>query len=110
MISLEMRRTVHLLAQKNHGTRAIARTLNLPRSTVSASSRDDGCDACLNRPTWLDEHTERIGALIRSCRGNIVRVAEELAKIVEKPVGYSTLTSLPRSGSDAAAEQERAGG
>ncbi len=98
MISLEMRRTVHLLAQKNHGTRAIARTLNLPRSTVRRilKGRADTMP-CLERPSWLDEHTERIGALIQSCRGNIVRVAEELAKIVEKPVGYSTLTRFCRA-------------
>ena len=34
--------------------------------------------------------------LIQSCRGNIVRVAEELAKIIEVPVRYSTLTRFCR--------------
>jgi transposase len=97
MITLEMRRTIHILAQKNHGTRAIARTLSIPRSTVRRilSGRPDAMP-CLDRPSWLEEHAEKIGALIRSCRGNIVRVAEELAKIVEAPVGYSTLTRFCR--------------
>lgn len=97
MISLEMRRTVHLLAQNNHGTRAIARTLNLPRSTVRRilAGQADAMP-CLDRPSPLDEHVEKIGALIQSCRGNIVRVSEELAKIIEEQVPYSTLTRFCR--------------
>lgn len=97
MINLEMRRTIHLLAQKKHGTRAIARVLNIPRSSVRrvlAGPADTM--PCLERPSPLEEHAERIGALVASCRGNLVRVAEELSKIIETPVGYSTLTKFCR--------------
>lgn len=97
MINLEMRRTVHLLAQKNHGTRAIARALNIPRSTVRRIlAGPSNAMPSLDRPSPLEEHVEKIGTLIASCRGNIVRVAEELAKIIETPVSYSTLTRFCR--------------
>lgn len=96
MLDLDTRTAVLRLSAEGHGIRAIARILKLSRGAVRKILRSGVAEVpALERDEKLDEQLERVRELHRRCKGNLVRVHEELlAEGVE--VGYSSLTSFCR--------------
>lgn len=84
------------LSAEGHGIRAIARLLKLSRNAVR-KVLDSGVAEVptLERDEKLAVHLERVRELFVHCKGNLVRVHEELAaEGIE--VGYSSLTAFCR--------------
>lgn len=95
----ETRAAILKLQGRGIGTRRIARDLGLSRTTVrrviDAGAAGAQAPAATPRDESATPHQERIVALFADCRGNLVRVHEELARegIV---LAYSTLTGFCR--------------
>jgi transposase len=103
----ETKTAVLRLRQQGHGLKTIARALGISKNTVKRllgePDREPGA-----RPWRLEPHAERLRALFADCKGNRVRVHEELAK-AGISVPYPTLTrSLRRLGIGVSAK-ERSG-
>lgn len=89
---------IAILEMHKHGVsvRGIATALEASRNTVrDVIASGDPERAPMNRESQLAEHIERVRELHVACRGNVVRVHEELERtgIV---VGYTTLTEFCR--------------
>ena len=84
------------LSKKGHGVRIISRTLEVSRKTVRRVVRSGSVDVpILDRAERAEPHEARIRTLFLACKGNLVRVHEELtAGDVWLP--YSTLTAFCR--------------
>jgi transposase len=84
------------LRKKGHGSRAIARAMQLSRGAVREVLRAGTAEVPrLRRPEKADGHEDEIRALYALCKGNIVRVHEELtAKGVK--LSYQALTGFCR--------------
>jgi len=96
MLDLDTRTAILRLSAEGHGVRAIARLLKLSRGAVRKVLRSGVAEVpALERDELLDPHLERIRELHVSCKGNLVRVHEELAA-EQIEVGYSSLTSFCR--------------
>ena len=96
MLDLDTRTTILRLASEGHGIKAIARWLGLSKNSVKAVVRSGQADVPkLDRDEQLIEHIDRVRELFASCRGNLVRVHEELASD-KVEVAYSTLTGFCR--------------
>lgn len=93
MIDQELRTATFALRGKGQGVRAIARALGISRNTVRQILRSGQVAVPhMVRADDTEPHTELVRELFERCKGNRVRVAEELAerKIV---IPYSTLTA-----------------
>jgi hypothetical protein len=91
----ETRSAILRLHAEGHGTRFIARALGASRAAVQkviVSGQNDVPP--MERDVPLDPHLARIRDLHDACRGNLVRVHEELGKSILVP--YSTLTRFCR--------------
>lgn len=97
MLDEDTRRAVFRLRREQHSVAAIARALGISKDSVRTVLGSGTFEVTgLQRPSRLDPHLERIGVLIRSCKGNLERVHEELgAEGVQ--IGYSTLTDFCRA-------------
>lgn len=84
------------LSKNGHGLRVISRTLGVSRRTIRRVLKSGSAEVpSAPRPELAEPHEERIRALFLQCKGNLVRVHEELAAgHVELP--YSTLTAFCR--------------
>ncbi|MEZ4321874.1 MAG: hypothetical protein R3F61_30645 [Myxococcota bacterium] len=97
MLDKDMRIAVFELHKKELGTRAIARTLKISRNAVKrALELGEPAVPEQPRPSVLDPHLDVIRELHTACRGNAIRVQEELEKKGIE-VGYSTLTRFLRT-------------
>jgi len=96
MLDEHLRIAVLELAKKGFGTRRIARALNISRSAVRAvlDSGDSKVPKIL-RPEKAEPYRDLILDLHRSCRGNLVRVHEELEKS-GAVLSYQALTGFCR--------------
>jgi hypothetical protein len=79
MLDEKTRAAILTLQQAGHGKRAISRALSLSRNAVrkviaSSFTQVPG----LNRPEKAEPYHDDIVKLVRSCKGNLVRVHEEL--------------------------------
>jgi transposase len=84
------------LSKKGHGVRVISRTLEVSRKTVRRVLKSKTEEVpTLERTELAEPHEERIRALFLQCRGNLVRVHEELAA-GHVDLSYSTLTAFCR--------------
>ena len=84
------------LHKKGHGVRVISRTLEVSRRTVRRVLASGSAEVpVLERIELAEPHEERIRTLFLSCRGNLVRVHEELAAS-QVEISYSTLTAFCR--------------
>lgn len=93
MLDEATRTAILRLAREGHGARTIAASLGIARSTVrDVLARGDAAVLYTPRATAYDPHLERIRALHVSCRGNLVRVHEELVREGVAVASYSTLT------------------
>ena len=89
---------IAILEMHKHGVsiRGIADALDSSRNTVrEVIASGDPERPALQRESQLAEHIERVRELHIACRGNVVRVHEELAK-GDVVVAYSTLTEFCR--------------
>ena len=96
MLNWETRTAVLRLSQEGHGLRAIAKALGVSRNAVRRVLRDGRPEVpTLTRDERLGEHLDRVRELHEQCGGNLVRVAEELARD-QIEVRYATLTAFCR--------------
>lgn len=98
MIDSETRTAVLELHKRGFSKRKISRELELSRKTVRKIIRS-GTSVVPNyqRDESFTAHTELIRELFLNCKGNLVRVLEELQDKMQQPeLKYSTLTSFCR--------------
>jgi transposase len=96
MLDLDTRTAILRLSAEGHGVRAIARLLKISRGAVRTVLRSGVAEVPgLERDERLASHVERVRELYLHCKGNLVRVHEELAAAGIE-VGYSSLTAFCR--------------
>ena len=96
MLDESLRTAILQLHEKGHGVRAIARALQVSRAAVRDVVRRGTAEVPrLVRPERAAEHEADIRALYLSCRGNLVRVHEELTAR-GAVVSYQALTAFCR--------------
>lgn len=98
MIDEQTRTQVFQMAEQGAGSRRIARELEISRPAVQRilASRSPKLPVS-ERASRLEPHLEKIRTLYAQCKGNLVRVAEELTPELDEPIGYSTLTAFCRA-------------
>lgn len=103
------RSAILVLASQGHTIRFIARTVGASRGAVERVVAS-GAPALSSstRATSLDSELERVRALNLACRGNLVRVHEELAARGVS-VSYATLTRFCRAQGIGTPPRERVG-
>jgi len=95
MFDRDTRAAILKLAAEGHGKRTIARLLKVSRNSVKKVLSEGEPEVPIDRPSRLLPELDRIRELYSSCKGNELRVWQELrAGGVE--VGYSTLTHFCR--------------
>lgn len=96
MLDRDIRAAALTLARKGRGLRVIAKALGISRNSVKKILESGEADVPpLQRLERLDPHVERIRELYANCKGNLVRVHEELrAEGID--AAYPTLTSFCR--------------
>lgn len=97
MLDQTTRQTILTLREAGHGTRAIARALHISRGAVKAVLADgNATPPVLARAEKADPHRDDILALHASCKGNLVRVHEELLARGIVTLSYPALTAFCR--------------
>jgi len=107
MTDSETKTAILRLRQEGHGAKTIARALGISRNTVKRLLREPS-DTAPARPFSLEPHAEQIRELFARCRGNRVRVHEELCA-AGVSVPYPTLTRFLRRLGIGLTPKERAG-
>ena len=99
MYQTPIKQTVQQLHLAGKSNREISKILKMSRNTVKALLKEAVLDSA-NDPACKegrdDELIELIPLLLKSCRGNLVRVHEVLAEEYQQQMAYSTLTHLVR--------------
>ena len=98
MIDQEKRSAILLLYKQGHALRKIAKDVKVSRNSVreviaSGQSRVPE----IERAVALSPHLELVRSLYTECRGNIVRVGEELLARHQVKTAYTTLTRFCRT-------------
>lgn len=83
------------MASKGVGIREISRILKVSRNTVRCVIKGNESPETV-RESKYTEHLQEIKELLRECRGNIVRVQEELELRHNIIIPYQSLTWLIR--------------
>ncbi|MDI7269414.1 MAG: IS21 family transposase, partial [Myxococcota bacterium] len=110
MLDLETRTAVLQLARQGHGSRFIARALGVSRKSVKrvvASGQAEVPE--IARADQLSAHVDKVRQLHLACKGNLVRVHEELLARHGIEVPYSTLTRFCRDAEIGVAPKVAAG-
>jgi len=97
MINQEKRSAILLLHKQGHAIRKIAKDVQVSRNSVRdvlASGHAQVPEVQRNHP--LAAHLDAVRSLYTECRGNILRVQEELEKRHKVIAAYSTLTRFCR--------------
>jgi len=96
MLSQAQRTTILELNAQGVSRSEIARVLNISRLTVRKILRSNSTQVpALLRPEKAEPHRQQILELLSTCRGNLVRVQEDLAASGVN-LSYSTLTAFCR--------------
>jgi transposase len=96
MLDQTTRTTILALRDAGHGSRAIARALQISRNAVKAVLADGAAaPPLIQRAEKAEPHRDDILALLASCKGNLVRVHEELLA-QGKTLSYQALTGFCR--------------
>ena len=96
MLEREARIAILELTRRGQTLRAVARAVGVSRTTVKkVLASGDGERPQMQRASRLEEEVEQVRELYVACRGNLVRVHEELGK-KNVVVGYPTLTAFCR--------------
>jgi transposase len=97
MIDQEKRSAILLLHKQGHPLRKIAKDVDVSRNSVrEVIASGDARVPAIERAQSLDPHLEAVRSLYTECRGNIVRVHEELHLRHAVTVAYTTLTRFCR--------------
>ena len=97
MLDQTERQAILTLHDRGLGKRAIARALHVSRNTVREVLADGrAAPPPLDRAEQLESVRDEILALHASCKGNFVRVHEELAARHDVAVSYPALTAFCR--------------
>jgi len=97
MLDQRVRDSILTLRDAGHGTRAIARALGISRGAVRAVLVDGtAAPPAIERPPKALAHHDEILALYQSCKGNLVRVHEELIAQGRADLSYQALTAFCR--------------
>jgi predicted transcriptional regulator len=97
MLNERQRTTILELFAQGTSRRQIARTLKLSRKAVKAVIASDSTQVPrVPRVSRVDEHRTLIRELYTSCRGNLVRVHEELVAATGHELSYTALTAFCR--------------
>ncbi len=96
MLGEDLRIAVLELAKKGYGTRRIARALKISRGAVADILQSgEGKVPALLRPEKAEPYRDQIIELYADCKGNLVRVHEELVKSGAE-LSYPALTGFCR--------------
>jgi transposase len=96
MLDEPTRTAILRLQREGHGTREIARVVGVSRGAVKKVIRDGRAEvARIERAEKAEPHRAQILELYASCKGNLVRVREELAAL-GVDLAYPTLTAFCR--------------
>jgi transposase len=91
-----IRNAILQLHKKGHGTRSIARMLGISRGSVKEVLLDGQAEVPeLDRPEKAEPYREQILELVPRCKGNLVRVHEELVASGAE-LSYPALTAYCR--------------
>jgi hypothetical protein len=97
MLDQTIRASILTLREAGHGTRAIARALHISRGAVKAVIADGrATPPPIERDERADRFRDDILALHASCKGNLVRVHEELLARHPIALSYQALTAFCR--------------
>jgi predicted transcriptional regulator len=97
MLDQTIRQTILTLRNAGHGTRAIAKALGISRGAVKTVLADGRAPPPpLERAEKAESHRDEILALYTECKGNLVRVHEELAARDLVTLSYPALTAFCR--------------
>lgn len=98
MLDKDTRTAILTLSGKGYGVRHIARELQISRNSVRRVIHSPVAEpAMAPRTSQLEEHLEEIRQLYAECKGNLVRVRENLEQVLSKrghklQASYSALT------------------
>jgi transposase len=96
MLNESTRTAILRLRSEGHGTRTIARVLGISRGAVQQVVRAGQAEVpALERVEKAEPHREQILALYAACKGNLVRVYEELVASGAE-LSYPALTAFCR--------------
>jgi transposase len=97
MLDQSQRQTILTLREAGHGIRAIARALSISRIAVKrVLASGDARPPPVERAEKAEAHRDAILALFAECKGNLVRVHEELAARNIVTLSYPALTAFCR--------------
>ena len=97
MLDQTIRSSILTLREAGHGTRAIARALHISRNAVKAVLAEGvAAPPPIVRAEKAEPHRDEILELHASCKGNLVRVHEELAARGHTALSYQALTAFCR--------------
>lgn len=97
MLDQSIRASILTLREAGHGSRAIARALHVSRNAVKAVLADGRpAPPPIVRAEKAEPLRDEILALYTSCKGNLVRVHEELIAQHGVPLSYPALTAFCR--------------
>jgi transposase len=97
MLDQTQRQTILTLREAGNGIRAIARTLGISRLAVKRVLADGRASPpLLERAEKADAHRDDILAILTECKGNLVRVHEELETRGIVTLSYPALTAFCR--------------
>jgi transposase len=97
MLDQTIRQTILTLREAGHGTRAIARALGISRGAVKdVLAKGTAAPPAFVRAEKADPYHEEILALHQRCKGNLVRVHEELRARGLVGLSYPALTAFCR--------------
>ena len=109
MIDLDVRTAILALARKGQGIKTIARWLGVSKNTVKKVIRNGQAEVPpLERAEQLDAHLAQVREIHGRCKGNLVRVHEELEREGIR-VAYATLTAFCRRRGIGSKPKPRAG-
>jgi transposase len=110
VLNHELRSAILTLAARGCGVRAIARAVGVDRKSVRKVLAQGTADVPeIERETQLDAWLAEIRALHDQCKGNLVRVQEELKARHGVDVPYSTVTRFCRDAEIGVAPKQAAG-
>ncbi len=97
MLDQTIRQAILTLRDAGHGIRAIARALGVSRVAVKrVLAGGQASPPLLERPEKAEPHRDEILALYTECKGNLVRVHEELVARRIVTLSYPALTAFCR--------------
>ena len=96
MIKPNQEQVIKEMASNGIKKRLIARQLKISRNTVDKVLKTADVRGAINKESAYDQHIERVRELFAICRGNGVRVQEELLARYGIAIPYQSLTWLLR--------------